>query len=62
MGNQTMLVILFLVVSVLALILNRLLIISPIQKSVENLDNREPIPEKGSYEMRHMARGYNDVL
>ena len=62
MGNQTMLVILFLVVSVLALILNRLLIISPIQKSVENLDNREPIPEKGSYEMRHMARVYNDVL
>lgn len=62
MGNQTALVILFLVVSVLALLLNRFLIISPIQKSVENLDKREPIPEKGSYEMRHLARVYNDVL
>lgn len=62
MGNQTMLVVLFLVVSVLALLLNRFLIISPIQRSVENLDRREPIPEKGSYEMRHLARVYNDVL
>ena len=62
MGNQTVLVLLFLVVSVLALLLNRFLIISPIQKSVENLDKREPIPEKGSYEMRHLARVYNDVL
>ncbi len=62
MGSQTVLVILFLVVSVLALLLNRFLIISPIQKSVENLDKREPIPEKGSYEMRHLARVYNDVL
>lgn len=62
MGNQIILVILFLVVSVLALALNRILIISPIQRSVESLDRREPIPEEGSYEMRHMARVYNDVL
>ena len=61
-GNQTILIILFLAVSVLALLLNRKLIITPIQKSVENLDRREPIPEKGSYEMRHLARVYNDVL
>ena len=61
-GNQTILVILFLAVSVLALLLNRMLIIMPIQNSVDNLDRREPIPEKGSYEMRHLARVYNDVL
>ena len=61
-GNQTVLVILFIAVSVLALILNRMMIIRPIQKSVDNLDKREPIPEKGSYEMRHLARVYNDVL
>ena len=54
--------ILFVAVSALALILNRMMIISPIQKSVDNLDRREPIPEKGSYEMRHLARVYNDVL
>ena len=61
-GNQTLLVILFMVMSVLALLLNRMLIIRPIQRSVENLDRREPIPEKGCQEMRHMARVYNDVL
>ena len=61
-GNQTVLVILFVVISALALMLNRMLIIRPIQKSVENLDNREPIPEQGSYEMRHLARVYNEVL
>ena len=26
------------------------------------LNNGEPIPEQGSYEMRHLARVYNDVL
>ena len=56
------LVLLFVVVSVLALLLNRRLIITPIRRSVENLDRREPIPEQGSYEMRHLARVYNDVL
>ena len=61
-GNQSILVILFLAVSVLALLLNRMMIISPIQKSADNLDRREPIPEQGSYEMRHLARVYNDVL
>ena len=61
-GNQRVLVILFVVVSALALMMNRMLIIRPIQKSVENLDNREPIPEQGCYEMRHLARVYNEVL
>ncbi len=61
-GNQAVLTALFMVVAVLALILNRMMIIRPIQKSVDNLDRREPIPEKGSYEMRHLARVYNDVL
>ena len=61
-SNQTVLVVLFVAVSALALLLNRILIISPIQKSVENLDHREPIPVRGSYEMRHLAQVYNDVL
>ncbi len=61
-SRQTILVILFLVVSVLALMLNRMLIIDPIRRSVDNLDRREPIPEQGSYEMRHLAKVYNEVL
>lgn len=60
--TQFVLVSLFVIVSVLALLLNRMLIITPIGRSVENLDRREPIPEQGSYEMRHLARVYNDVL
>lgn len=60
--HQTLFVILFVVVAALALLLNRLLIISPIQKSVENLDRREPIPVRGSYEVRHLASVYNEVL
>ena len=61
-SHQTIFVALFVLVAVVALVLNRLLIISPIQKSVENLDRREPIPERGSYEMRHLASVYNEVL
>ena len=60
--KQTIVIVLFVALAVLALILNRALILSPIRKSVHNLDRREPIPEKGCYEMRHLARVYNDVL
>ena len=61
-NTQTVLVLLFLAVAVLALIMNRFLIIRPIQRSVDNLDRREPIPVQGSYEVRHLAQVYNDVL
>ena len=60
--SQIVLVILFVIVAFLALIVNRILIIRPIQTSVENLDHREPIPVRGSYEFRHLAQVYNDVL
>ena len=61
-GNQSVLVLLLLAMALIALLLNRALIISPIRKSVENLDRREPIEERGCYEMRHLARVYNEVL
>jgi len=61
-NRQIILVLLFVIVAVLALIMNRFLIIRPIQKSVDNLDRREPIPVQGSYEVRHLAQVYNDVL
>ena len=52
----------FLVIAVLAMLSNLLLIILPINRSVSNLDNREEIPEQGSFEMRNLARVYNEVL
>ncbi len=61
-GNQTIMVILLLAMGVLALLLNRMLIISPILRSADNLDRREPIEERGCYEMRHLAGVYNEVL
>ena len=61
-STQTILIILFIALAVIALILNRVLIISPIRRGVHNLDRREPLPEKGCYEVRHLARVYNDVL
>ena len=62
MRRQKILVFLFVVVALAALLLNRMLIISPIQRSVENLDKREPMPVEGSYEVRHLANVYNEVL
>ena len=62
MGRQKLLVFLLVVVALAALLLNRMLIISPIQRSVENLDKREPMPVEGSYEVRHLANVYNEVL
>ena len=56
------LVIAFLTIAVLAMLSNLLLIILPINRSVNNLDNREQIPEQGSFEMRNLARVYNEVL
>ena len=53
---------LFIIFAVLALIANHLLIVRPIQHSVKNLDRREEIPVRGSYEVRHMAEAYNSLL
>ena len=61
-SNQSILILLLLGVAVIALLLNRQLIISPIRKCVESLDRMQPIQEKGCYEMRHLARVYNEVL
>ncbi len=60
--QQKILLLLFAAIAVVALLLNRLLIIRPIQMSVDNLDRQEPIPERGCYEVRHLARVYNEVL
>ncbi len=60
--GQKIMVFLFIAIAVAALFINHYLIISPIQKSVGNLDRREPIPVKGSYEVRHMAETYNALL
>ena len=60
--GQKILVFLFILTAVAALIANWYLMLSPIRKSVTNLDQREPIPVRGSYEMRHLAEVYNDVL
>ena len=61
-NRQKNMVFLFVAIAVAALLFNRFLIIRPIQKSVKNLDQHEPIPIQGSYEVRHLANVYNEVL
>lgn len=60
--RQRILIIVFIVIAFLALIMNRVLVLQPINRSAELLDRRQPIPVRGSAEMRHLARIYNDVL
>ena len=62
MRRQKLLLLLFIVVAIVALLLNRFLISSPIQRSVDKLDQRKPLPVEGSYEVRHLANVYNEVL
>lgn len=62
MRRQKLLIFLFILIAVIALLMNRFLIISPIQRSVDKLDKREPLPVLGSYEVRHLANVYNEVL
>ena len=61
-GRQQLLVFLFVVVAIVALVLNHALIISPIRQCVDRLDRREPLPVQGCYEVRHLAGVYNEVL
>lgn len=62
MRRQTVLVVLFVVIALVALMLNRVLIINPIKRSVHRLDRRLPLPVQGCYEVRHLANVYNEVL
>ena len=62
MRRQMLLLILFIIVALVALLMNRFLIISPIQRSADKLDQRKPLPVEGSYEVRHLANVYNEVL
>ena len=60
--SQKIMIYLFLFCAAFALLLNMFLIIRPIQKSISRLDSRKELLVRGSYEMRHLARVYNDVL
>ena len=62
MRRQKLLIFLFILIAVIALLINRFLIISPIQRSVDKLAKREPLPVLGRYEVRHLANVYNEVL
>ena len=52
---------LFIIFAVLALVVNHLLIVRPLKRSVRSLDRREEIPVQGSYEVRHLAEAYNGL-
>ena len=61
-SRQKLLIFFFVVFAFVALLLNQILIIRPVQQGVEKLDKQERLPIRGSYEMRHLSKVYNDVL
>lgn len=61
-ARQKLFVFLFALFAVIALVLNFVLVIRPIQRSVKNLDNREQVPVRGAYEFRRLASTYNTLL
>ena len=60
--RQSFLIALFIITAFIALAVNRELVLLPLIRSTDLLDRRERLPERGSSEMRHLARVYNDVL
>lgn len=61
-ASQKLYAFLFILFAVLAMIVNHLLTIRPIRRSVRSLDRREKIPVHGSFEVRRMAAAYNSLL
>ena len=59
---QKIVIFLFLLLAFIALLVNRLQMIRPIQKSIALLDQQESLPVEGSYEFRHLAIAYNKLL
>ena len=60
--RETALIILLLLLFLLAVVLTYALVIHPMYRNIRHLDRREEMPVKGTYEMRHLARVYNDIL
>ena len=61
-SEQKLLVLLFLLLGAAAFLINHWLLLSRLRHSIGNLDRREPIPERGCREIRHLAEVYNAVL
>lgn len=57
----TMLIFLLFILLVLIFIFNVLLVVKPSDKFIKALDEKEKLPEIGSYEFRKFARRYNNV-
>ena len=57
--RQRLLIIFLIVVTVLTMLLTLLLVISPLLRAVVFIRGQQPIPVKGSYEFRFLAKTYN---
>ena len=60
--RETVLIVLLLALFLLAVVLTFALVIRPLYRNIRHLDRREEMPVRGTYEMRHLARIYNDIL
>lgn len=60
--RETVLIVVLLALVLSAVLLTTVLILRPLYRNIRHLDRREKMPVKGAYEMRHLARVYNDIL
>ncbi len=61
LATQFALIGLTLVVAVAVVLVNNRLVVRPLVGSVRHIRRQEPIPEEGAFEMRFMARTYNEI-
>ena len=58
---QFVLICLSFAVAVAVVLVNNRLVVRPLIRSVQHIRSQEPIPEEGAFEMRFMARTYNEI-
>lgn len=61
LNTATLLIFLLFILLVLIFIFNVLLVVKPSDKFIKALDEKEKLPEIGSYEFRKFARRYNNI-
>ncbi len=60
--QQNILTAVLMVVALAVVALTAVLIVNPLRENIEHVEAHRELPEKGAYELRYMARTYNQML
>lgn len=61
LGNEQGLTIIVIIVTLFVILITTLTVIKPLVRNVDNIKEEKPLPEKGAYEIRFLARTYNQI-